>query len=136
MVGRTGNPNDDNKNSFINDGNGNVARNVTFGGSINATPSGLQNDFLVTTMNVSDTATQIPASPLTDRNAISIQNLDTIETLYVGKLNVTADSVVGTTSGWEVGAGETLNLSCKDTIIFYGRCQAGKTVMVKVFEVS
>lgn len=106
------------------------------GGSIDATPSGLQNDFRTTTMMIGDTAVPIPAVALTDRNSLSIVNLDSVETLYIGDTNVTADRVVGITSGWEVGAGETLNFDVKDTIILYGRCESGKSVMVKVLEAS
>lgn len=106
------------------------------GGSIDSTPSGLQNDFKTTTMNVGDVAIPIPATPLVDRNSLSIVNLDSVETLYIGDSNVTADRVVGNTSGWEVGAGETLNFDVKDTIIIYGRCETGKTILVKVLEAS
>lgn len=106
------------------------------GGSIEATPSGLQNSFRTTTMVISDTATPIPAVALTDRNSLSIANLDSAETLYVGDSNVTADRVVGITSGWEVGAGETLNFDVKDSIILYGRCETGKSITIKVLEAS
>lgn len=53
------------------------------GGSIDATPSGLQNDFRTTTMMIGDTAIPIPAVALTDRNSLSIVNLDPVETLYI-----------------------------------------------------
>lgn len=106
------------------------------GGNIDATPSGLQNSFRTTTMLIGDTAIPIPAAALTDRNSLSIANLDSAETLYIGDINVTADRVVGTTSGWEIGAGETLNFDVKDSIILYGRCETGKSIMVKVLEAS
>lgn len=106
------------------------------GGTIDATPSGLQNDFRTTTMLIGDVAASIPATPLSDRNSLSIANLDLAETLYIGDSNVTADRVVGITSGWEVGPGETLNFDVKDTIIIYGRAESGKSIMVKVLEAS
>jgi len=103
---------------------------------VESTPSGLQNDFKTTTMNVGDVAIPIPATPLSDRNSLSIANLDETETLYIGDSNVTADRVIGSTAGWEIGAGETLNFDVKDTIIIYGRCETGKTILVKVLEAS
>lgn len=106
------------------------------GGSIDSTPSGLQNSFRTTTMLIGDVAAPIPATPLSDRNSLSIANLDSAETLYIGDSNVTANRVVGTTSGWEVGPGETLNFDVKDTIIIYGRAESGKSIMVKVLEAS
>lgn len=136
MVSRTGNPNDDNKNSFINDSGGNVARNVTFSGGISAVPSGLRNDFKITTMDVTDTQTAIPVTPLTDRNAMSIFNMSTTDTLYIGKTGVTADAVLGNTSGWEIGPQESFNSDVKDTIVFYAIAATGKTIRVKIMEIS
>lgn len=106
------------------------------GGTVESTPSGLQNDFRTTTMLIGDVAAPIPATALSDRNSLSIANLDLAETLYIGDSNVTADRVVGITSGWEVGPGETLNFDVKDTIIIYGRAESGKSIMVKVLEAS
>lgn len=106
------------------------------GGIVNVSPSGLQNSFRTTTMNISDVAAPIPALPLTDRNSLSIANLDEQETVYIGDLNVTADRGIGNTAGWEIGPGETLNFDVKDTIILYGRAEAGKTILIKVLEAS
>lgn len=136
MVGRTGNPNDDNKNSFVNDSNGDVARNVTFSGDINSSPSGLRNGFRITTMDVADTEIALPVIPLTDRNAFSVFNMSFTDTLYVGETGVQASDAIGTTSGWEIGPRESFNSDIKDTIIFYGIAASGKTIRVKILEIS
>lgn len=136
MVSRTGNPNDDNKNSFINDSGGNVARNVTFSGGISTVPSGLRNDFKITTMDITDVESAIPLTPLTDRNAMSIFNTSTVDTLYIGKTGVVADSSLGITAGWEIGPQETFNSDVKDTIVFYGIAASGKTIRIKIMEIS
>lgn len=136
MTAKTGNRNDDDKNSFINDSGGNVARNVTFSGGINATPSGLRNGLRITTMDVGDTEAALPVSPLSDRNAISIANLSTTDTLYIGNTGVVADRSIGIAAGWEIGPQETYNTDIKDTIIIYGIAATGKTIRVKIQEIS
>lgn len=110
--------------------------NVTIPGGIATFPAGLSKDYRVTTMIISDTATPIPAVPLTDRNAISITNLDGINTLYIGKITVTPDRAIGTTAGWETGAGESFNVDITDTIIIYGVAPVGQTILVKVLEIA
>ena len=136
MTAKTGNRNDDDKNSFINDSGGNVARNVTFSGGISTVPSGLRNDFKITTMDITDTETAIPVTPLTDRNAMSIFNMSTTDTLYIGKTGVVASDAIGVTSGWEIGPQESFNSDVKDTIIFYGIAASGKTIRLKIMEIS
>lgn len=99
-------------------------------------PSGLQTAGRVTTLEVSTTAVELPAVPLLDRNAMSIRNLSTTDTLYIGfDTSVTADSVVGTTSGWEVGPGEDFNLDIKGSIPVYGIVASG-TILIKVAELA
>ncbi len=106
------------------------------GANINFTPTGLSTDYRITTMDVTDTASAIPAAPLASRVAISITNLHATEVLYLGKITVTADRVNGTTSGWEVGAGESFNVDITDSIIIYGIAEAGQTIPIKVLEIS
>lgn len=101
------------------------------------TPSGLFTDWIITTMDVNDTASQaLPATPLTNRNSIIVFNKSTTDTLYIGKTNVTADTVNGTTSGWEIPASSYYAIDVQDDIIIYGRCEAGKTVKVKIMELA
>lgn len=99
-------------------------------------PSGLRNALKVTTMNITDTAGAIPATALTDRNAITIHNLDVTETIYVGNSDVEADRDLGTTAGWEILPGSFLNFDITDDITLYGIAESGKTVKIKVMEIS
>ena len=98
-------------------------------------PTGLTTELKITTMTIGDTATKIPLSALGDRNALALHNKGAV-TLYIGNSDVTADSAVGTTSGWEVESNSFLNLDIRDTIEIYGRCEAGQSVTVKLMELA
>lgn len=98
-------------------------------------PSGLKVAIFVTTMDVTDTAIALPVSPLAGRNSMVIQNKSP-DILYVGPATVTADNVIGTTSGHEIGPSETFAIDITDDIILYGRAETGKTIRVKVTEVA
>lgn len=99
-------------------------------------PSGLSNGGKVTTTSVSTTAVKIPTVNLTSRNAISILNTSGSTTLYLGFDNtVTADTVAGTTSGWEVGPNEIWHIDITDSIDIYGVVASG-SILVKILEVS
>lgn len=100
------------------------------------TTPGLTVSIRTTTMNVTDVATALPAAALANRNAISVVNLDPVEILYVGNVTVTANRAIGTTAGWEIGPLEGFNLDVTDSIILYGRAEAGKTILVKILEIS
>jgi hypothetical protein len=104
------------------------------GGSI--TPSGLSETFKVTTLDVTDTATPLPATALTNRNAMTVINHHASEILYIGDSNVTADLVVGTTSGYQLQAGFEFNIDITDDIILYGRAATGQTIRVQVVEIA
>lgn len=103
---------------------------------LGTTASGLANDFVTTTMNVTDIAAPVPASALSSRVALTITNLDGVETLYLGKSTVTADRAIGTTAGWEVGPNESFNVDISDALVLYGIAEAGKTILIKVLEIS
>jgi hypothetical protein len=98
-------------------------------------PTGLTKGLLVTTMTITDVATKIPLSALLERNAVSIQNKGA-EILYLGNSNVTADSVEGTTSGWEIYAGSYMGFDITDAIDIYGICETGKSVLIKILELA
>lgn len=100
------------------------------------TPLGLHVGQVITTMMVGDTAVKIPAVPLSDRNELVIQNLSTTDTLYFGNSNVTADRVVGITSGFEISPNAFQNISITDDIEIYGIVESGKSIMIKVWEVA
>lgn len=99
--------------------------------------SGLQIGFTTTTLIVGDTVTALPATVLPMRNSIVITNKSTTETLYIAdNLLVTADSVVGTTSGHEIPPGEAFNVDLAGDVIIYGVAPTGKTILVKVTELA
>lgn len=101
------------------------------------TLSGLQTGGRVTTMMVGDTAVPLPAIPLADRNAISVRNLSSTDKLYIGySTAVTADRVIGVTSGDEVDPDAGFNVDVTDEVVIYGICEAGKSVMIKVHELA
>ena len=68
-------------------------------------------------MDVGDTETALPVSPLSDRNAISIANLSTTETLYIGNTGVVADRSIGITAFFSIGCLKKLTLSLKALLI-------------------
>ena len=123
---------------FVDTIDGPAVRTVTdlSGMSIDAVPAGLHVAIKITTMLVGDTQSALPATPLSQRNAMVVTNLDLTEILYVGPTGVTADAVVGTTSGHEVNPGEGFQLDIQDDIILYGIAPTGKTIKVKVTELA
>lgn len=86
-------------------------------------------------MMVGPTPTKIPASPLASRNSLEIHNLDSSATLYIGNSNVTADRVLGNTSGKEIGPDSFWSLDITDEIELYG-IVASDSIMVKITEVA
>jgi hypothetical protein len=101
----------------------------------NFTLSGLSLDQENTVMDIGTTAVPLPASPLVSRNSLAIRNLSLTETLYIGKADVTADTVNGSTSGWQVGPNETYNVDIRDTILVYGVVASG-TIKVQIRELA
>lgn len=99
-------------------------------------PTGLKVAIKTTTADITDTATTLPLISLTGRNSMVIHNKSVSETLYIGNSDVTADSVLGTTSGHEVLPGETFAIDITDQIVLYGIAPTGKTIRVKITEVA
>lgn len=129
---------DRHKRSYRDAGNELTNQSVEIDGAVEGSfsPSGLRTAFKITTMNVTDTASAMPASPLTDRNALVIHNLDTLETLYLGNSGVTADRTLGTDAGYEIQPGSFFNFDITDDIIIYGIAESGKTIKIKVLEIA
>lgn len=98
--------------------------------------SGLQNGWLPTTLMISDVAAPLPAVALTNRNSIIILNRSSTDSLYIGNIDVTADSVVGATSGWEMLPNSYFATDVKESIVIYGIAPTGKTIKVQVLEVA
>lgn len=100
-----------------------------------AVPAGLRTAGRITTMLVGTSATELPAVALTNRNALSVTNLSNV-TLYIGfSAAVTADSVVGLNSGWEIGPNEGFNIDITNNIPIYGIVASG-SITIKVMELS
>lgn len=98
---------------------------------------GLKTAQRITTLNVTDVAAPIPSTPLSGRNMISVQNKSEVDTIYIGNSDVIAsDDTLGTTAGWEVGPGESLNELIQDDIILYAVAKLGKTILTKVREIA
>lgn len=101
------------------------------------TQTGLQTAGKVTTMLITDIATTLPAVAFTGRNTLSLTNESGADTLYIGFSNsVTADSVVGFTSGWEIRPNEGFSLDITDSIFIYGIAATGKSIKVKIMELA
>ena len=112
----------------IRKGNDNIAGTLS--------QSGLSENLLITTLVVGDTATLLPASSLTNRKSVNIHNTSATITLYVGNSDVTADTVVGITSGWEVPPKSRKFIDLAKAIDIYGRCPSGESATIKVEEVA
>jgi len=127
MVGKTGNINDDQQNSFVEDSLGNVARNVVaeIVGSLEGSfaPSGLRIGGKVTIVTVTTTWTALPTAALDDRNAMSIQNTSDVDI----KINYD-DEVVGF-EGILIKSGFERYYDIKDTIIIYAKVATGTAVV-------
>jgi hypothetical protein len=101
------------------------------------TASGLTIAGRITTVDIGDTATALPAVALSQRNALAIHNTSETDAVYIGYSSaVTADNVLGTTSGWYVGPNENFNIDITESIILYAICETGKTCRVKINEVA
>ena len=98
--------------------------------------SGFRKTFLTTTMDVGDVAIEMPPVPTVDRNSISVANLSQTETVYIGNIDVTADQVLGTTSGHELPPNESFNLDIAADVILYARCESGKVARIKITETA
>jgi hypothetical protein len=98
--------------------------------------SGLSKAMRVTTMSVGDVAIKLPAIPLADRNSLIIYNKSATDTIFMGPLGVTADTVTGITSGWEIDPLTYYSLDIQDDIEVYGICEAGKSAIIKLMELA
>ena len=103
------------------------------------TPQGLKTALLTTTQEIGSTAVALPATVLANRNSLIIHNKSTVDTLYVGNSNVTADTPVSfpdITWGTEIPPNSFLNWDVASAITLYGRAETGKTILVKITEIA
>jgi hypothetical protein len=100
------------------------------------TPSGLSERLKTTTIEVGTNPIKLPTSALNNRNHIEIHNTSAGSVLYVGDSDqVTADRVVGITSGKEIPPQSFYNIDIAVGIELYGVVSAG-TIIVKITEVA
>lgn len=98
-------------------------------------PTGLKTGFKITTMNVGTTATKLPLSAISKRNSWIIYNRSATETLFVGPdATVTADAVVGITSGWPVAPLSYFSFDVTDSIDIWGI--STQTILVQIMEIA
>ena len=92
-------------------------------------------------VSVGDTAVKLPV--FTDRNASTLHNKSTTDILYIGPDDtVTADTVVGSTSGMEIAPRNKANFDIKDIdendvdIDIWAIAPAGITILVKITDLA
>lgn len=108
----------------------------TDGGNVqtDAVFSGLSVAIKVTTITVGTTEVALPATALSGRNSISINNKDSTTTLYLGPTGVTADDAAST-GGWEVPPQFTFGTDITDAVTIYGIVASG-SITVKILELA
>lgn len=104
------------------------------GGVVSGTfsPTGLTIGMATTLITITDVATPIPGSPLTNRNGLSARVMGT-NTVYFG------NSSVDSASGYPKFQFEEITIdirSMTSNTELYGICESGKTCDVRVFEVA
>ena len=67
---------------------------------------------------------------------INIERMGVGRDAAVRNINVTADTVDGTTSGWELAPNSFLNFDITDDVIIYAITPIGQTAKVKILEMS
>ena len=132
MVAKSNNRNTDESNKFVNDSSGDVAVNTVIGGG-ELRLVGMNTAILITNASVSDTATALPSSPLTNRNSLIVYNKDPVEKIYLGPSNVAAS---GSLEGWIVDPESYFSVDITDDVVLYAIADAGKTVAVKIMEMA
>lgn len=97
-----------------------------------AAPTG---PFLVSVATITDVSSNPIPVPLTDRVSLSIRNLSTTDTVYIGpSIGVTADNTA--TGGWDIGPGEDLHLDLNDANLFHAITPTGTSAQIKIMEIS
>ena len=92
--------------------------------------------FLITTVSVTSTAAKFPATPLTDRVSLSVRNKGAFTVYFGPAVSVTADTVVGTTSGGEIDANGELNIDLDASEDIFFITESGETAIIKITEIA
>jgi hypothetical protein len=102
------------------------------------TPTGLGNGLANNTFEITDVASAIPISPLSNRNSLILRN-HSANIVYIGGPTVTAGRNIGsTTDGFEVDGNSSFSIDIRSTTLstLYGICEAGKTALCKTLELA
>ena len=100
------------------------------GGNITVTPAGLQNAGLISQITLGTAGwTALPATALTDRNSLAIQNISASAIL------VNFTNAVGVTIGWQINPNGEFFLDAPESIPIYARAVSG-TPTITVMEIS
>lgn len=86
-------------------------------------PSGLTTGGLMTELTLTTTPVALPATALTNRNTLSIQNQDLTNDVMI-------NYVSSFSSGWLIYAGGYKEIPVTDNIIIYGRSVVGTAVVL------
>lgn len=97
------------------------------------TPQGLNVALKVTKATITDTATAVPLTALSDRNSMIIRNESLSDSIFIGNSDVTAS---GSTEGWELLPNSFFSLDIKDSIQIYAIAATGISVPIKVLELA
>ena len=108
-----------------------AVKTVICDGNLSAQPQGFQTEGLIKAVEINDTTwTALPATPLTDRNALSVRN-NTGQEIFVSftATPTSADDV------WDVPDKSSWNALMSDQVILYGKASSG-TVKVKTMQAA
>ena len=100
--------------------------------------SGLKKAIRTCKITITDEATKIPVTPLTDRNTISVRVMGTAW-VYFGKATVSVEGDVdGEDAGYPKMQFEEMSVDIKDNpaVEMYAICEAGKSCVVRVIELA
>lgn len=100
---------------------------TTLNGTVDARPVGLTVGGLITEVALDSTSwTPLPATPLANRNALSIQNISGVD------IKIQYDNTVATYTGVEIKSGNERFYAITDSIIVYGKASAGTpTILIE-----
>lgn len=91
-------------------------------------------DFLVTTQDITDVASELPAIAMAGRKSISIINISG-DPVFIGPTSaVSATNDLGTNAGWPISSNGYLNFDLAGIVKIFAIAEAGKTVRLKIKE--
>lgn len=122
---------------FFLDSEGNVRVRTSADVTGTITPSGLQNGGLNTTVLITDTATKLPVTALSDRNSILLKNESQTTYVRLGFDNtVIAELAVGNLTGKKLDPEDEFNVDIKDTVELWAIAPSGESALIQIMELS